>query len=77
MYPVWRQRRAQRGGELAHRADRVGVRVHGPHVEAVPQEERQVPAAPAAGVQHAPARVEPSAEKLIEEVDVDLAELLA
>jgi hypothetical protein len=72
---VRRQRRVQGCDELAHRANRRGVRVHGPHLEAVSQEERKITSRAAAGVQHAPATVESSTKELVEQVDVDLAEL--
>jgi hypothetical protein len=43
----------------------------------VPQEIRKIAPEPAAGVEHPPAAIESAAQELIEQIDVDLAELLA
>ena len=72
---VERQRRIQRGHELAHRANRRRIGVHGPHIEAAPQEIRKVAPGAAARVEHTLTMVESAAEELIEQIDVDLAEL--
>ena len=74
---IRRQRGLQGRGELAHRANRRGVGIDCTYVEAMLQEERKVPSPAAACVQHPPAMIESSAKKLIEQVDVDLAELPA
>ena len=72
-----RQRGVQGRDELAHRANRRGVGINRTNVEAMPQEERKVPSPAAACVEHPPPTIESSAKKLIEQVDVDLAELRA
>ena len=46
-------------------------------LEPMLQEVDQIPAVAAAGVEHARARIEPAAQQLIEDVDVDVAELRA
>jgi hypothetical protein len=70
-----RQARIQRGDEPAHRINRGRIGVHGPHIEAAVQEVGQIASGAAARIEHAPAMVESAAEQLIEQIDVDLAEL--
>jgi hypothetical protein len=65
----------QGGGELPHRANGRGIGIHRAHIEAVPQEEHEIASAAAAGVENAPATIEPAAKELVEEIDIHLAEL--
>src|SRR5262245_301787 len=75
MNVAWRQRRVQGGDELARRANSRGVCIYGPHIEAVSQEKRKITSRAATRVQYTPASVESSAKELIEQIDVDFAEL--
>jgi hypothetical protein len=59
----------------SHRVDRRRVGVNRPHVEPALQEERQIPTGAAPGIEHASSPVEPAAQQLIEQIDIDLAEL--
>ena len=70
-----RQLRREPRRRLLHQLNRGGILVHAEAGEAVLQEVDQVPAVAAAGVEHARAGVEPAAKNLIEEIDVDVAEL--
>jgi hypothetical protein len=69
--------RRERGGDLAHAPDRVRLAVDAIAVEAVPQEVDQIAAVTASGIEHAAARVESASQDLVEQVDVDVAELQA
>ena len=75
MNPVGRQCRVQRGRELAHGVNRHGIGVHRPHIELAAQEIRKIAPGAAAGIHHARTTVETAAKELIEQVDVDPAEL--
>ncbi len=68
----WREAR----GKAAHGVDRARIGVHGGHVVAFAQEIDEVAAGAAAGVEHAHARRDAAAQQLIEEIDVDVAELI-
>ena len=67
-------RHVQGRGEPANPVDRHRVGVGDTDVEPVLEEERQVPSATAAGIEHAPPAVESAAQQLVEEIDVDLSE---
>ena len=69
------KRRREPPGDGTHRRERAGIGVDAEDLEAVPEEVDEVAAAAAAGVEDAHARRDASAEQLIEDVDVDLAEL--
>ena len=51
------------------------VLVHGVDVEALAQQVDEIASAATAGVEHAHARADPAAQQLVEQVDVDVAEL--
>ena len=69
------QGRIQRGDEPAHRINRGRIGVYRQHIEASAQEVRQVAPGAAARIEHPPPMVESAAKQLIEQIDVDLAEL--
>ena len=60
---------------MLYELNRGGILVHAETREAMLQEVDQIPAVAAPGVEHTRTRVEPAAKNLIEEVDVDVAEL--
>ena len=68
--------RRQGRGQLAHFGDRHGVPVDGADVEAVLQQIDEIAAAAAAGVQYPHAANDAAAQELVEQVDVDCAELI-
>ena len=61
-------------GEGLHGADGVWVGIDSVDVVALLQEEDQVPPVAAARVEHGHSRADSTAQKLVEEVDVDLSE---
>jgi hypothetical protein len=69
-----RQMRSEGGGRRPDGLDGRRLAVDGVAVEAVLQEEDQVPAVSAADVEDTTPCVEAAAEDLVEEVDVDVAE---
>ena len=68
--------RGEPRGELLHRADRLGIRIDAEDLVSGPEQIDQVPARPASGVEHPHARDQSFSEELIEQVDVDPAELI-
>ena len=60
--------------ELAHGDDRVGVGIDRADVVALAQEVHEVSSGAAARIEHLASRGDPSAQDLIEEIDVDRAE---
>ena len=67
---------SERCSELANVLDSLGVSVHCKYFAALAKQVHKVSAIAAAGVEHAHALVDISAEDLIEDVNVDLAELV-
>lgn len=67
--------RARRRRQPTSRVDRQWIGVGNAQVEAVVQEEGQIPSAAAAGIEHAPPAIESAAKQLVEQIDVDLSEL--
>jgi hypothetical protein len=72
----WETRR-QLCGKSPYRADRGRVLVHSHHVEPAPQQVHEVPTTSAPGIQYRHTRCDTATQQLVEEVDVDLAELLS
>jgi hypothetical protein len=70
------KRRRQRGGDALDVPDGCWIDVSGEHVVAVLEQIDKVAPAAAAGVENAHATTDASAQKLIEQVDVDVAELI-
>jgi hypothetical protein len=71
-----RQLSAQRRGQLPHMLNSLGVPVDRKHLAPLAQQVNEIAAVAAAGVEHAQVGSDVTAEELIEEVDVDLAELV-
>ncbi len=69
------RRGRQPRGELAHGVDRVGVLIDGVDLAASAQQIDEVAAPAAAGVEDTVARRDSAAQQLIEQIDVDPAEL--
>ena len=72
-----RQLRREPGRRLPDHLNGAGVLVYAVAGEAVPKQIDQIPAVAAPGIEHAATRIEAAAHDLIEEVDVDVAELRA
>jgi hypothetical protein len=66
---------AERCRELAHVLNSLGVRVDCKHFATFTEQVNEVPAISATGVEHTHASIDISAEDLIEDVNIDLAEL--
>ena len=71
-----RQTGSERCGELANVVNSRGVRVDCKHLAALAKQVNEIPAVSAPGVEHAHTLVDISAEDLIEDVNIDLAELV-
>ncbi len=69
--------RRQRRGQIAHRRDGSRIRIDGVDVEAAAQKVDQIAAASAPGVENAGGGRDTAAQQLIEQVDVDVAEVIA
>jgi hypothetical protein len=67
--------RRQGRRETAHAPDGVWIGIHAEDFVPFPQEVKQIASFPAAGVQDAHAWRDTAAEKLVEEIDIDTAEL--
>ena len=70
-----RQLRRQRGRKPAHPGIASGSASTAETLESVPEKIGQVASVAAAGVEHPAAPIEPAAEQLIEQIDIDVAEL--
>ena len=60
---------------MTRRADRDGVGIHRPDVEPAPEEVREIPSTAATGIDQARPPIESAAQKLVEQIDIDPAEL--
>jgi hypothetical protein len=72
---VDRHRRIQRGHELTHGANRRGIGIHRPDVEPAPEEIRKIATGAAAGIDDTRTPIESATQELIEQIDIDPAEL--
>ncbi len=70
-----RQPGSERCCELTDVLNSRGIRVHCKHLAAFAKQVNEIPAISAPGVKHAHALVDVSAQDLIEDVNIDLAEL--
>jgi hypothetical protein len=70
-WQMWRQTRS----ELLNARDRVRVCIGATYLIALAKQVDEIPAGPAASIEHSHARYDAAAKKLVEEVDIDLAEL--
>ena len=68
--------RRQSRGHRAHRSDGLGPLVGGQHVVSSAEKVDDVPAMPAPGIQDSRATGNRPTQQLIEQVDVDVAELI-
>ena len=73
---IGRDARSKFGGDRADAFDRCRIRIDPVDVEALAKQVDEVAAAAAAAVDDAIATADPAAQQLIEQVDVDCAELI-
>jgi len=70
-----RQSGGERGGELTHVIDCIGIRVERKNLAALAEQMDEIASVAAAGIEHAHAGGDVSAQDLVEDVNINLSEL--